>query len=84
MSEDNGFRYGLGIAFRLGTELLVATALGAVMGYALDDFLDTSPWFLILGVFMGGAAGCLNAYRVAQMMNQSSEEHKDNDHTNNG
>ena len=65
MSKDGGFRGGLGVAFRLGTEMFVATALGTLMGYAVDNFLNTKPWFLILGSFFGGAAGCFNAYRVA-------------------
>ena len=66
MDPGDGFRKGVGIAFRLGTELIVATFLGSVMGYALDYKLGSSPWFLVVGVFMGGAAGCLNAYRNFQ------------------
>lgn len=65
MSKDDGFRSGLGVAFRLGTEMLVSTGLGTLMGYTIDYFLDTKPWFLILGLLLGGAAGCLNAYRTA-------------------
>ena len=65
MSKINNFRSGLGIAFRLGTEMLVATVLGSLMGYAIDHFLNTVPWFLVLGVFFGACAGCLNAYRIA-------------------
>lgn len=66
MIQGDGFRKGVGIAFRLGTELIVATFLGSVMGYALDFQLGSAPWFLIAGVFFGGAAGCLNAYRAFQ------------------
>ena len=66
MSQGDGFRKGVGIAFRLGTELIVAPFLGSAMGYALDYQLGSDPWFLIFGVFMGGAAGCLNAYRAFQ------------------
>ena len=66
MSNDKGFRYGLGIGLRLGTELIVATLVGSVMGYVLDKVLDTSPWFVIMGVLFGVAAGCLNVYRSAR------------------
>ena len=76
MNQGDGFRKGVGIAFRLGTELLVATFLGSVMGYALDYKLGSSPWFLICGVFFGGAAGCLNAYRAFQDI--FKENNKDN------
>ena len=66
MSKGNGFRQGLGIAFRLGIEITIATMIGALMGYALDRFLNTRPWFLVVGVLLGGAAGCINVYRAAQ------------------
>jgi len=66
MSNNKGFRYGLGIGLRLGTELIVATLVGSAMGYVLDKVLDTSPWLLLTGVLFGVAAGCLNVYRSAQ------------------
>ena len=58
----------MSMAFRVGTELAVATMIGALMGYALDKFFNAKPWFLALGVILGGAAGCLNVYRAAQSM----------------
>ena len=66
MNKGSGFRQGLSIAFRLGTELTVAIMIGAVMGYTLDRYLNTKPWFLAIGVVMGGAAGCLSVYRVSK------------------
>lgn len=81
MSNGEGFRYGLGIAFRVGTEMLVATLLGSLMGFALDKFFDTSPWFLIAGVFLGGAAGTLNVYRTAQTFD---EDNKNDSNRNDG
>ena len=68
MRNDDGFRQGMGLAFKVGTELTVATLIGAAMGYAIDKFFNTRPWFLALGVIFGGAAGCLNVYRAAQNM----------------
>ena len=78
MNKGSEFRRGLGVAFRLGTELTVAVMIGAVMGYALDYFLVTKPWFLAIGIIMGGAAGCLNVYRVANVIT------KDDDQNNSG
>ena len=74
MSRSDGFRSGLGIAFRLGTEMLVATVLGSLMGYTVDNFLNTKPWFLVLGVFFGAGAGCLNAYRAAMELEKEALE----------
>ena len=76
MNKGSGFRQGLSVAFRLGTELTVAVMIGAVMGYALDRYLNTKPWFLAIGVVVGGAAGCLNVYRVAKDISIDN----DNDH----
>ena len=68
MGKGNNFRQGLGFALRLGVELMVATMIGALMGYALDHFAGTDPWGLAVGVILGGAAGCLNVYRAAMSM----------------
>lgn len=81
MSNGEGFRHGLSVAFRVGVEMLVATLLGSLMGFALDKFFDTSPWFLIAGVFLGGAAGTLNVYRTAQTFD---EDNKNDSNRNDG
>lgn len=81
MSESNDFRQGLGIAFRLGTEMTVATLLGAGMGFGVDHFFGTKPWGIVAGVIFGGAAGMLNVYRAAQVMTQELE--KENKEKNN-
>lgn len=77
MSESNDLRQGLGVAFRLGTEMTVATLLGAGIGYGADQFFGTKPWGIVAGVILGGAAGMLNVYRAAQAMTEdlaSAEE----------
>ncbi|MBI5426949.1 MAG: AtpZ/AtpI family protein [Nitrospinae bacterium] len=74
MSQGGGFRKGLGIAYRLGTELLVATMLGAAMGYALDRAIGSEPWFLVAGILLGGAAGCLNVFRAFQEIVQEEDQ----------
>ena len=79
MNKGSEFRRGLSIAFRLGTELTVAVMIGAVMGYALDYYFDTRPWFLAIGVVMGGAAGCLNVYRVSKNITVDEDKEKNND-----
>ena len=56
---------GLGMAFRIGTELVAALAVGVGIGLLLDHWLDTGPWFLVVFFFLGAAAGMLNVYRAA-------------------
>ncbi len=74
MKTNESFRQGMGFGARLGVELTVATGVGTLMGYVLDRWLETSPWFLAAGVVFGGAAGCLNVYRAAKGFSPPPEE----------
>ncbi len=55
----------LGLAFRVGVELVSAVAIGVGIGWLLDQWLDTRPWLMLVFIFLGGAAGILNVYRMA-------------------
>jgi ATP synthase protein I len=68
MAEDDAFRKGLSIAARVGVELVAATVVGAGLGYGLDHWLGTAPWFLIVGVFLGTTAGLLGIIRLVKNM----------------
>ena len=83
MGKGSGFSQGLGIAFRLGTEITAATIIGALMGYAFDWFAGSKPWGLAAGIMVGGAAGCLNVYRVAQTLT-FDDENNENENPPNG
>jgi len=77
MKPNSSFRQGLNFGFRLGMELVVATGVGGLMGFALDTITGARPWFLALGLLFGGAAGCLNVYRAAmEYQKQTREEEK--------
>ena len=58
----------LGNAFKLGTELVAAVAVGSIIGFILDNWFDTKPWFIITFFFIGVIAGILNVIRVANNM----------------
>lgn len=51
--------------FRLSSELVAGVAVGAVIGWGLDQLLSTSPWGLIVFFMLGFAAGVLNVVRSA-------------------
>ena len=55
---------GLGFALRIGIELVAALAVGVGIGYALDRWLGTGPWLMVVFFFLGSAAGFLNVYRA--------------------
>ena len=55
-------------AFKLGTELVAAVAVGTIIGFILDSWFDTKPWLIIIFFFLGAAAGMLNVIRAANKM----------------
>ena len=58
----------MGSAFKLGTELVAAVAVGTIIGFILDTLFDTKPWLIIVFFFLGAAAGMLNVIRAANRM----------------
>ena len=60
----------MGSAFRLGIELVAAVVVGTIIGFILDNWFDTKPWFIIIFFFMGVIAGILNVIRVAKNMQE--------------
>ena len=59
---------GIGIAFKMSTELVSAVAVGTIIGFILDSWFDTKPWLIIFFFFLGAVAGLLNVIRAANRM----------------
>jgi ATP synthase protein I len=59
---------GLGMAFRMATELVAALIVGGAIGWFLDRWLDTRPWLFLVFLALGMAAGMLNAFREAKRL----------------
>ena len=69
LGNDNEKRGSfMGNAFKLGTELVAAVAVGTIIGFILDSWFDTKPWLIIIFFFLGAAAGMLNVIRAANKM----------------
>ena len=69
LDNDNEKRGSfMGNAFKLGTELIAAVAVGTIIGFILDTLFDTKPWLIIVFFFLGAAAGMLNVIRAANRM----------------
>ena len=49
---------------RVATELVAGVVVGTFIGWALDQWLETSPLFLLVMFFLGAIAGMLNVWRV--------------------
>ncbi len=59
-NAESGRNEAMGRGFRLASELLAAMIVGPVLGLGVDKLADTSPWGLLLGIFVGFAAGVRN------------------------
>ena len=69
LDEDSPNRGSfMGNAFKLGTELIAAVAVGTIIGFILDSWFDTKPWLIIIFFFLGAAAGMLNVIKAANRM----------------
>ncbi len=71
----------LGVAWRLSVELAVAIAVCVGLGWALDKWLGTGPWLLLVFFVLGAAAGMLNVFRAARQINAAADKDADSDTT---
>jgi ATP synthase protein I len=55
----------MALGFRLSSELIAGVVVGALLGWAFDRLLSTSPWGLIVFVLVGFIAGVVNVVRSA-------------------
>ena len=67
----------LGYGFRLSVELLVGLLVGLGMGWAIDGWLGTRPWLMLIFMILGLGAGVLNVMRVTRQMEQLEASKKD-------
>ena len=58
----------MGSAFRLGTELVAAVAVGTIIGFILDNTFGTKPWLILIFFFVGVIAGIMNVIKSAKKM----------------
>ena len=67
-SEGTSMGYG----FRLSVELLAGLLVGLGLGYVIDGWLGTRPWFMLVLMILGMGGGILNVMRVTRTMEQQA------------
>jgi len=71
----------LGLAFRVSIELVSGVSIGFGIGWLLDGWLGTRPWFMLAFIMLGGVAGMLNVYRLASGFGYAAGYAKSDDQT---
>ena len=67
MDEDKRKLYRmLAVLSTVGMVIVFATVLGTYIGFKLDKWLNTSPWFTILFFIFGVIAGFKNLFTYAK------------------
>jgi ATP synthase protein I len=64
VGDHSAMQRGLGLGLRIGIELVVAIGVATGLGWAIDRWLGTRPWGIIVLFFLGVAVGMLNVYRA--------------------
>jgi ATP synthase protein I len=59
-STSNALAFG----WRVGIELVGAIVIAVFLGWAIDKWLGTRPWGMVVMFFLGIATGMVNVYRA--------------------
>jgi ATP synthase protein I len=73
MPEPSSWR-SLGMLATVGMTFVVATAGATLAGYFVDRWLGSSPWFTLIGLAIGIAAGFRELFRTVKAMERQSRD----------
>ena len=62
-------------AIKAGTDFIAALVVGVFLGYWIDRWLHTTPFGIIIFLFLGFGAGFMNLYR-SQMSHDDDADKK--------
>ena len=72
--RDTANASAMGVAFKMGIELVAGVGVGVLIGLTLDKWLATPPVFLFVFLILGFVAGLRNVVREAKRMQDQSDE----------
>ncbi|MGL4209154.1 MAG: AtpZ/AtpI family protein [Candidatus Adiutrix sp.] len=70
-------------ASTIGLHLVSGIAVGGIMGYFLDLWLETAPWGILIMGFLGIVAGFKNVYTDTKRLVESQKDEQKNDQQSN-
>ena len=73
-NSDNQAFKSAHIGWRMVLELVIGIVIGVIFGFSLDSFLNTSPIFLIILIFLGFAAGVRTMIKTAKEIDGNIKE----------
>lgn len=73
--KNTGDLKAYSIVSSFGLQMIITIGIGMFAGYYLDKYLNTTPLFIIIFVFLGVGAGFRNLY--VMMVKLEKEEEKD-------
>src|ERR1700726_1247739 len=62
--DNAALQQGMGLGFRIGIEFVVAVVVATGLGWAIDSWVGTRPWGMIVLFFLGVGTGMLSVYRA--------------------
>ena len=65
MSDEQDENRKSGFAYAAGIALFASVVTFCAVGYFIDRWLGTQPWFLIGGIVLGSAAGLFEFIRIS-------------------
>lgn len=63
--SDRQWLRQLGALSGVGLTLVISTVVGLGGGIALDRWLGTAPWLMLVGLLLGIVSGFVNLFRAA-------------------
>jgi ATP synthase protein I len=77
--KDRKFIRLIGVMSTVGLTLVFATVIGLFIGLKIDAWLNTSPWFTAIFLFIGIAAGFRNLFIYSKRSQQTFDKNDGDD-----
>ena len=68
----------ISVTSTVGIQLVLSTFIGLAIGYFIDEHFHTSPWFTLIFLLLGIAAGFKYLFKVALRENDDGDSEQGN------